>query len=343
MNMSSAARPIRPSLWRPVGSPCTGPGRVAAFPLGPLLLLLLVIVAAAPGCSVRRMAVNKLGDALSAGGTTFASDDDPELIRAAIPFSLKLMESLLAESPNHRGLRYATASGFTQYGYAFVQQDADELEAKDVAAGAALRQRAQKLYLRARNHGLRGLEAKHPRFEQALRADAQKAVRSLRKAEVPLAYWTAAAWGAAISVSKNNPELIADVPLVEALIDRAAELEPDYSNGAIHGFLITFEMSRQGASGNPAARSRAHFERAVALTGGQSAAPYLSLAEAVAVKEQDRALFDSLLQKALAINVDAKPEWRLSNLVMQRRARWLAARADDLILPPLPAEDPPAK
>jgi predicted anti-sigma-YlaC factor YlaD len=317
------------------------PGRAAAS--WPCAVLLLVLLIAAPGCSVRRMAVNKLGDALSAGGTTFASDDDPELIRAAVPFSLKLMESLLAESPNHRGLRFATASGFTQYGYAFVQQDADELEAKDVAAGAALRQRAQRLYLRARNHGLRGIEVKHPRFEEALRADAKKAVRSLRKAEVPLAYWTAAAWGAAISVSKNNPELIADVPLVEALIDRAAELEPDYGNGAIHGFLITFELSRQGASGDPKVRARRHFERAVALSGGESAAPYLALAEAVAVKEQDRALFDSLLQKALAINADAKPEWRLSNLVMQRRARWLAARADDLILPPLPAEDTPAK
>jgi len=28
-------------------------------------------------------------------GTTYASDDDPELIEAALPFSLKLMESVL--------------------------------------------------------------------------------------------------------------------------------------------------------------------------------------------------------------------------------------------------------
>src|ERR1043165_7225484 len=84
-----------------------------------MLLLLLT----APGCSIKRMAVNKLGDALAGGGTTFASDDDPALIKAAVPFSLKLMESLLNESPNHKGLLFATTSGFTQYGYAFVQQD----------------------------------------------------------------------------------------------------------------------------------------------------------------------------------------------------------------------------
>jgi len=103
------------------------------------------------------VAVNKVGDALAGSGSTFASDDDPELVKAAVPFSLKLMESLLAESPRHKGLLFATASGFTQYSYAFVQQDADEMEDKDVTGAAHLRARARRLYLRARNYGLRGL------------------------------------------------------------------------------------------------------------------------------------------------------------------------------------------
>ncbi len=66
---------------------------------------------------MKRMAVNKLGDALAGGATTFASDDDPERVKAAAPFSLKLMESLMTESPNHKGLLFATASGFTQYAF----------------------------------------------------------------------------------------------------------------------------------------------------------------------------------------------------------------------------------
>src|ERR1043166_4613145 len=98
------------------------------------LAALLVALLATPACSIKKLAVNKLGDALAGGGTTFASDDDPELIKSAVPFSLKLMESLLSESPKHKGLLFATSSGFTQYGYAFVQQDADETEAKDYAA-----------------------------------------------------------------------------------------------------------------------------------------------------------------------------------------------------------------
>src|SRR5207244_5074229 len=123
-------------------------------------------------------AVNRLGDALAAGRTTFASDDDPELVKAAVPFSLKLMESLLEESPKHKGLLFATASGFTQYAFAFVQQDADEMEEKNLAAATEIRARARKLYLRARNYGLRGLELKHPGFEKGLRAVPRAAVRA---------------------------------------------------------------------------------------------------------------------------------------------------------------------
>jgi len=298
----------------------------------PLCLLALL----AAGCSINRYAVNKLGDALAGSGTTFASDDDPELVGQAIPFSLKLMESLLATAPEHRGLLLAAASGFTQYAYAYVQQQADSLEDPDPARATELRARARRLYLRARNYGLRGLEARHAGFAARLRADPRAAVGAATVTDVPGLYWTAAAWGAAIAVSKDQPDLVADQPLVEALIDRALELDERYDDGAIHGFLISYELSRQGARGDPIERARAHFDRVVSLTGGQLASPYVSLAEGVSVSRQDRREFESLLHQALAIDPDAKPEWRLVNIIMQRRARWLLSRADQLFLEPAP-------
>ena len=288
--------------------------------------------AVATGCSVRRMAVNRLSDALAAGGTTFASDDDPELVKAAAPFSLKLMESLLDENPKHAGLLFATASGFTQYAYAFVQQDADEMEENDLAAATEMRARVRRLYIRARNYGLRGLEVSHRGFEKALRNDPKAAVHAGKVDDVRLLYWTAVSWGAAISVSKDNPDLIGELPIVEALIDRALELDESFDRGAIHSFLVSYEMSRPGAEGKPEERARRHFERAMELSGGQMAGPLVALAESVSVKQQDVTGFKELLGRALAINVDAKPEWRLVNLVMQRRARWLLSRTDELFL-----------
>src|SRR5438093_1247327 len=254
MSPPSNASPPRASIVHPLG-------------------LALLLVCVATGCSVRRMAVNRLSDALAAGGTTFASDDDPELVKAAVPFSLKLMESLLDENPKHAGLLFATASGFTQYAYAFVQQDADEMEENDLAAATEMRARARRLYIRARNYGLRGLEVNHRGFEKALRNDPKAAVHAGKVDDVRLLYWTAVSWGAAISVSKDNPDLIGGLPIVEARIDRALELAESFDRGAIHSFLVSYEMSRPGAEGKPEERARRHFERAMELSGGQMAGP----------------------------------------------------------------------
>jgi len=298
-----------------------------------LLVLLLLAWIAGSGCSLlRRYALNQFANAVAHSGTTFASDEDPDLVRVATPFSLKLLEGLLTETPQHQGLLSAAASGFTQYAFAFVQQEADELEARDLAAAETLRARARRLYLRAQKYGLRGLEVRHPEFSAAVLANPRAAVRAATKADMALLYWTATAWAAAISLSLDNPELVAQIPAMEALIDRAFELDESYGRGAIHTFLITYEMSRQGAPGDPAARAREHFERALVLSEGKNAAPLVALAEAVAVKQQDVKEFQSLLNRALTINPDANPDTRILNLVMQRRARWLLSRKAELFL-----------
>lgn len=301
-----------------------------------LAALTVVLGTAGGGCSLNKFAINRLGDALANPGTTYAADDDPELIEQAVPFSLKLIESLLESSPRHEGLLLAAASGFTQYSYAFVQQKADLIEDRDVAAAAALRVRVRRLGLRARDYGLRGLDVRHAGFADLLRKDPGAAVRQATRADVPFLYWTAAALGTAISVSKEIPELVADQPILEALIDRALDLDENFNAGAIHTFLITYEMSRQGATDDPAVRARRHFEKAVAITMGQQASPYVSYAEAVSLSKQDRAEFETMLRRALAVDPNAKLEWRLENLIMQQRARWLLSRAPDLFLGSLP-------
>jgi predicted anti-sigma-YlaC factor YlaD len=99
-------------------------------------------------------------------------------------------------------------------------------------------------------------------------------------------------------------------------------------------FFISYEGARQGAKGDFAERCKLHFDRAVRLTGGQMASPYVSYAENVSVQKQNRAEFESLLKQALAIDPNKRLEWRLSNVIMQRRATWLLSREDDLFLAP---------
>jgi predicted anti-sigma-YlaC factor YlaD len=292
-------------------------------------LLLAGLAAAAMilagGCSLRQAAVDRVADVVAQGGASYATDDDPELVRAAAPFSLKLTESLLAATPRHKGLLLAATRGFTQYAFAFVQQEADEVEDRDVAASVALQDRARRLYRRARDYGLRGLGL----GQEQLRHEPRRTLAALPRSEAGLLYWTGAAWGALIGLSKSDPEALAELPIVEAMIDRALELDEGYEHGAIHTLLISLEMVRQGAVGDSAMRARRHFARSLELSASADAAPYVALAEAVCVPLQLRAEFQALLAEALRIE---GADNRLANLVMQRRARWLLTRTDRLFI-----------
>ena len=303
----------------------------------PFVTVVLLLLSA--GCSIRRVAINKIGNMLASGGSTFTSDDDPELVQAAIPFGLKLYESLLAESPKHTGLLLAAAQGFTEYSYAFVDSRIDEARAESLERADALRDRARKLYIRAYRYGMRGLEVNHPGFAAALDNDADLALQRVTRRDVPLLYWTAASRGLTISLSKTSPELIAELPLVETIVRRVAELDENFGAGAVPEFLITLEAAHSGVKPEEQQKlMRQHFERAVEHSQGKRAGTFVSFAENACVPAQNSAEFQSLLEKALAVDPDADPDNRLANLVAQRRARWLLNHIDDLFLETAPKQ-----
>jgi predicted anti-sigma-YlaC factor YlaD len=278
------------------------------------------------------MAVSSLGNALSGGGGVYASDEDPELVREALPFSLKLMEAVLQETPDHQELLLSLCSGFTQYASGFVQLDADYVEDEDFEKAESLRERASKLYMRAKGYGARGLELRYPGIFEQLAEDPQSAVARFGKQDVPLLYWTGASWASAISLSLDDPEKVGELGFVALIMERALGLDGNFDSGALHSFFIQFEMSRLDGQGDPMAKAQEHFERAIELSNGQLASVYLSFAESVAVERQDKELFLKLVNQALTVDVDAIPDWRLSNLLYQERARWLLERLDWLFL-----------
>jgi predicted anti-sigma-YlaC factor YlaD len=295
------------------------------------LLWLLLCVDLTGACSMQRYTINRVGDALAASGTSFARDEDPELIRSAAPFSLKLMESTLDQSPNHAPLLTAAARGFTQYAYAYIQQAADEAEPNDLEEARTLRLRAQAMYRRARDYGMRALEVRHAGFAAQLRTDARAASAQLSARDAQPLYWTAVSWAALVSQSKDSTERIAELPLIDALVQRLRKLDPDIDHGALHTFLISYSMGHPGAR-HPEGEARLEFDQAVRLSDGQLASPFVAYAESVCVAIQDRRGFEQSLHQALAVDPQAHPDWRLENVVMQHRARWLLQRSDQLFL-----------
>jgi hypothetical protein len=295
-------------------------------PLSVFFLLTLLT----SGCA--RIVANVAADTLSGSGTVFSAEDDPELVRQAVPFGLKTVESLLTESPDNPKLLLAAASGFAQYSYAFVQQDAAEMEPIDSPRARQMYARAKRLYARAEEYGFRGLEASCPGFRAFFVKDKRQAVKLLEAEQVPLLYWTGMALAARISLSKDDMAAIGRLPEVEALMGRALELNEAYDSGAIHEFYVSYDAGRSESSGGSLQRAQEHYDRALVLSGNQKIAPLVNWAELVAVQAQDRELFNKLLAQATEFDAYAQPKFRLVNLLAQRRARFLMSQASELFL-----------
>jgi len=272
--------------------------------------------------------MNRMADALSSTASAFTRDNDPEFVRQAAPSTLKMVEMLLDETPSHAGLLMTACSGFTQYAYAFLQSDADVAEPGSTTA-RELRARGAAMYDRARGYCVRALETRHPGVGQNLQRNPKAVLASTTIADVPALYWTAVAWGGALTLADNVLVRIAEVATVRALFARALELDETWEAGAIHEAMIAVESLPALLGGSPA-RAKEHFDRAVTLSDGQSAFAYVTMATGVAQPAKDRREFERLLRAAVAIDVSKRPALRLANLIAQKRARFLLSRIDRL-------------
>lgn len=304
----------------------------SAFPAG---LILLSVLTLSPACSIKKLAINQVANALtgSSQGTVFTGDNDPELVGDALPFAIKMYESLLAANPRHQGLRLTTGSLYVMYANAFLQTPASMLPEEEYQAQEFAYGRAKNLYLRGRDILLDLLEMKYPGFRRKL--DGKKfaaALAGTERRDAPLLYWAGAGWLGGYAIDPFDMDLGMTLPAAAALIERTYELDPDYSAGALHEFYILYYGSLPEYMGGSLKKAREHFAKALAASGGRSATPYISLATSVTVKEQNYAEFRELLGRALAIDPDANPDQRLVGVLNRRKAQWLLEHAGDFFV-----------
>ncbi len=263
-------------------------------------------------CSTRQWLVQGAANELAGQGQ--AAEDDLVLAREASAFYLKLSDSVLRQTPGHLPLAEAVAAGFTQYAYAFVAFEAERIEAKDARAAQALRVRAARLYLRAQRHAMTALEQQTPGFAKALADPNPAHWPRLSDDQIGVAYWAAASWGGLISLSKDDPNTVADLPLAVRLAGLAWARRPDFGDGTLASLMGSFEAARPGGSST---KAQAYFDQAIALGGGRNAGAFVSKAEGLALPSGDRAAFESLLHQAL---VAGAAQSDLANEVMRARA-----------------------
>jgi predicted anti-sigma-YlaC factor YlaD len=294
-----------------------------------LLLGLLV-----SSCSINKMALNSVSDMLTSGGSSevFTGDSDLELVGEAIPFAIKLYESLLASNPDHQGLIVTTGSLFIMYANAFIQGPAEMLPSSQYAEKDLAKQRAKKFYLRGTDILYTGLDKRFPGFSSAPKEKVETYLAKMKKGDVPILYWTVAGTLAAFSLDPFDLGLGVKIPVLTAMINRAYQLDPDFNKGALDEFYVLFYGSLPESMGGNKSLVGTHFNRAIEKSKGLSASPYVSYAETFKNPPQDYASFKEYLEKALAIDPDGDPSNRLVNILSQRKARYLLDHAEDFFL-----------
>lgn len=329
-----------------------------------IFLVLTAAVLLTTGCSINKLAVNALANTLSGdgGGSVFTSDEDPELVGDALPFALKMYETILLQSPDHEGLLLATGSGFISYANAFVATPASMLPFEEWERQQAEQERAKKLYLRGRDYLVHALEVRYPGFRDVLELTSPDArdqlasfVQQMADEDVPYLYWIGAGWVAAFALDAFDLELAFTVTKAQVLMLRALELNEAYSDGAIHDFLVQYYASLPESMGGDREKAEFHHRRALEIADGRLAGPYVSYAESVVLprqaqvqlpegdsEEEMRGFYDALqsvvdefvalMNKALAVDPDAYPEARLVNILAQRKAGWYLRNLEDFFL-----------
>ena len=295
----------------------------------------LVLALSLGACSIEKLALKKAAGMLSGSSSAdvFTSDNDPDFVADALPFAIKLYETLLASLPGHDGLRLRTGSLYIMYANAFVQTPADMTPRREAETRDALLARAKNLYLRGRDILFVALEKKNPRvFRQLKDRQYEAAMAPFGREDAALLYWAALGWMAAFAVDPFDMTLGQTVPRTKAMIERVAALEPGYGNGSLDAFYVGYYGSLPAYLGGDAVKAREHFARAQAVAGGSDTSSLLALATTVSVKEQNAAEFRELLERVLAFDPESSPPNRLVNTLNRRKARWLLDHIDDLFI-----------
>lgn len=269
------------------------------------------------GCSLSTITVRQTAKVLDRGAGAFYDEPDPALAQEATAANLKLFEALLRSDPQNPRLLLRAAEGFNGYAFLFLEDTQPD--------------RAKGIYLRGRDYALRLLSQ-----NKALSSLADKDLDSVQTAlkaagprDVPALFWAAFAWAGYINLSKDNPAALADVPKAVALMQRVADLDPDFHFAGPELFFGVYYASRPAIAGGDVVKAKKYFEDARARTGGKFLMTYVLEARYLAVAAQDQELFKGLLSKVGDADAGALPESRLTDEVAKQKAAALMGKIND--------------
>ncbi|MEZ4254634.1 MAG: TRAP transporter TatT component family protein [Polyangiales bacterium] len=284
-------------------------------------MLLLMLGA---GCNMNAFTANTTAGVFEEAAPAFDEHWDYEFAGNAAPGNLMQLEGFLRIVPDNQTLLLQLAKGYAGYTYGWIEDEIERVDPSDFEADEHLHQRARLFYLRARDLGFRWLEEEAEGVTAMRRKPLAEFTKFLKehydsKEDAPGLFWAGYAWGSAINVSREDPDLIADLGYARALVDRSVELDSDYMFASGTVFQAVIKSDFPEALGGDPEGGKALFEKALAKTGRKVHLVQLNYARTYAVQKGDKKLFHDLLMEIVEAG-DVFPPARLMNKIARRRA-----------------------
>ena len=275
--------------------------------------IVLIAVPLLGGCaSLMSSAASGLADNLS---SAILNQDDPETVRAGAPSYMLLLDSFLEGSPDDPDLLAAAATLYASYGAVFAE---DEV-------------RAMRLTSRARGYAHRAICEEYSAscdWRDITYDEFVATLDDLGPRHVDFVYTYGFSTLAYLRAHSADWNSLAELPQIEALLNRYLEIAGDDADPAVHMYMGILLTLRPPALGGKPDEARVHFEKAIAMSDGRDLSAKVEFARGYAMLLYDRELHDQLLNDVIKSDPYAH-RLTLGNVMAQEQAMQMLADADD--------------
>ena len=237
------------------------------------------------------------------------NQNDPVIIQAGLPAYLLIVDGFIVENPNSADTLSTGAKLFALYGSRFPTSEAH----------------AANITRKARNYGQRAVCLIHEPACQWQGMGYEQFVLELEgidKNQVEYLYAYAVSWLSHLEATSSDWSAVAELPWVQAAMERVLVLDEAHDNGGIHVYLGILYALRPPVLGGQPNLAQKHFERSIVLTDGSDLSAKVEYARRYARMMFDRELHDRLLTEVLQASVEV-PGRTLFNVLAQQDAKEL--------------------
>lgn len=291
-------------------------GHMKSFPLLKTLIISTLLISPVGCFSSRQMITDSAVGLFQELALSVNRQSDVALVRQGIPSYLLLVDGMVQANPGNRDLLLAGAQAYASYASILGEEESS---------------RTAQLIQKAKIQALKALEL-NPLFKGNLDKSVdlfQETIAKTDKGDVPLLFSVGSIWGTWIAQGPEPVEAMADLPKIEALMDRVLQLDPAYYYGGPHLFKGIILSARPVQYGGDLKKADFHFQQAMRYSQGKFLMAQIYYAQYYAKQRLDRDLFIKTLNQVLSTPVDIEPNLTLINTLAHEKAKTLLNQVED--------------